>query len=386
MNIFKLFHPSTRTVLSLSTGLVYTVILSLPSFVVAESGPQFRDLQSQSMGRTGVASSNGASSLFLNPAALAGNEKSGGGIVTDLGLNSILLDYASWASKNYKYLNSTDSLLKRIGEVDNKWAPFSQTNMIYGNFQGTAFAALIDTRYDLTIGKAVVTPVPGVGALSDLVLTAGRGFETSDGYHFGFALKYFYRLNLPDRLVGTTDEAFYKVKQTWEKPDNGWTDKFKKIGVAGEIASTKQAVGLNLGAEKKVGENWNAGISLLDFPTVMDQKFVRPDINLGLSYHRNLDLVEDLDNRLLVNLDFQRFLIPGTPWFRQIKTGLALEGYMKKRQVSYIALGLNDGYPTFGVRVGYIVYLSYVYVAEEIGTYPGQEKLSFHKIALQLDL
>jgi hypothetical protein len=34
-------------------------------------------------------------------------------------------------------------------------------------------------------------------------------------------------------------------------------------------------------------------------------------------------------------------------------------------------------------RVGYIVYLSYVYTAEEIGTYPGQEKLSFHKLVVQ---
>jgi hypothetical protein len=65
---------------------------------------------------------------------------------------------------------------------------------------------------------------------------------------------------------------------------------------------------------------------------------------------------------------------------------VAMEGYMKKRQVAYLGLGLNDGYPTFGVRFGYIVSLSYVYVAEEIGTYPGQEKLSFHKVALQAEL
>jgi len=31
------------------------------------------------------------------------------------------------------------------------------------------------------------------------------------------------------------------------------------------------------------------------------------------------------------------------------------------------------------------VYLSYVYVAEEAGTYPGQEKLSFHKIVLSAE-
>jgi uncharacterized protein (DUF488 family) len=99
-----------------------------------------------------------------------------------------------------------------------------------------------------------------------------------------------------------------------------------------------------------------------------------------------LDLVEDLENKLTVNLDFQRFLLPGTPWFKQIKTGVAIEGYMHKRPVSYVAMGFNDGYPTFGLKFGYILYFSYVYVAQEVGTYPGQEKLSFHKLALQLEL
>ncbi len=352
----------------------------------SESGPEFRDLQSQAMGRTGIASSKGATSLFLNPAALAGNHEVGGGLTVDLGVNSILLDYAKWAGDNYKYLNNSDSLLTKIGPVDNKWAPFSQSMLIYGNVQGIALAAVSDTRYDLTIGKAVVTPVPGVGVLSDLVLTAGRGFEAPEGYHFGFALKYIYRLRFEDRLVGTSEDAFYKVKQAWELPDNGWSDKLGKLRVAGQLADTKQGVGANFGAEKAVNENWTAGISLLDFPTIMSSEFLRPDLNLGLSYHRNLDLVEDLQNKLLVNLDFQRFLIPGTPWFKQIKTGVALEGYMNKRPVGYFALGLNDGYPTVGVRVGYIVYLSYVYVAEETGTYPGQEKLSFHKLALQMEL
>lgn len=374
-----------RSSLSLCFGAI-AMVMAFANLALAESGPQFRDLQSQAMGRTGVASSQGGTSLFLNPAALGGNQKIGGGIIADLGINSILLDYAAWAADNYRYMNNTDSLLTKIGPVDNKWAPFSQTTLVYGNFRGTGVAAMIDTRYDLTIGKAVVTPVPGVGALSDLVLTAGRGFETPEGYHFGFALKYYYRLTLPSRLVGTTDEAFYKVKTAWQNPDNGWSAKLNKIGVAGDIAETKQAVGINLGAEKLVDDNWTAGISLLDFPTLMDSRFVRPDINLGLAYHRKLDLVEDLDTRVLVNLDYQRFLVPGTPWFKQIKTGAAMEGYMWKRQVSYIALGLNDGYPTFGIRVGYILYLSYVYVAEEIGTYPGQEKLSFHKLVLQLEL
>jgi hypothetical protein len=369
-----------------NTVLLAAALSLCAANLFAEAGPQFRDTRSQSLGRTGVASSQGASALFLNPAALGRAQGGNFGISMDLGVNSVLLDYASWAADNYKYLNNMDSLLTRIGPVDNKWAPFSQTMLLSGNWEDVGFAALLDTRYNLTLGKAVVTPVPGVGALSDLVLTAGKNAYAEDGYRIGFALKYIYRLRFEDRLVGTTDEEFYKVKQAWEKPDNGWSDKLAKVQVAGDIAETKQGAGLNLGAEKDIDKNWTAGLSLLDFPTIMNQSFMRPEINLGLSYHADVNWVPDLGNKVLVNLDWQRFLIPGTPWFKQLKAGMAFEGWMKKRPVSYIGVGLNDGYPTFGVRVGYIVYLSYVYVAEEIGTYPGQEKLSFHKLALQAEL
>jgi hypothetical protein len=369
-----------------SSAVFSAAVLSASIAAQAESGPQYRDLKSQSMGRTGVASSEGAGSLFLNPAGLASHQGFGGGVGGDFGFNPVLVDYASWAADNSKYLNNMDTLLTKIGPVDNKWAPFSQSSILYGTFQGNAIAALIDTRYDLTVGRAVVTPVLGVGMLSDLVLTAGRGFQAPEGYQFGFALKYVYRLRFEDRLLGSTDEPFFTVKKAWEKPDKGWSDKLDKVKVAGDVADVEQGVGLNLGAEKAVDENWSAAISLLDFPTVMASQFIRPDINLGLAYHRDLDLVPDLDNKILVNLDYQRFLIPGTPWFKQIKAGVALEGYMKNRPVTYLALGLNDGYPTFGVRVGYILYLSYVYVTEEIGTYPGQQPLTFHKVSLDLAL
>ena len=57
---------------------------------------------------------------------------------------------------------------------------------------------------------------------------------------------------------------------------------------------------------------------------------------------------------------------------------------MGTRLVSVVALGLNDGYPSFGLKLGYVLNLSYLYIAEETGTYPGQHKLSFHKIGLDL--
>ena len=379
---------SARPVLGILRLAAYASLAGLailPRPAVAETGPQFRDDMSQSLCRTGVASSRGATFLFLNPAALGRAQCCDVGLSVDMGVNGVLLDYASWAKDNSQFFNNTDSLLAHIGPIDDKWAPFSNSMVLYGNWQGVGMAALLDTRYDLTVAKAVVTPVLGIGALSDIVLTAGRGFSADDGYRFGFALKYIYRLRYEDRLVGPGDQDFYTAKHKLEQKSHGWFDDLSKIQVAGDIAQTEQGVGLNLGAEKDIDKAWTAGLSLLDFPSLLDQRFVRPDIDLGLSWHPEVHWVPDLENHLVVNLDWQRFLIPGTPWFKQVKAGAAFEGWMKGRQVAYVGLGLNDGYPTFGVRVGYIVYLSYVYTSEEIGTYPGQDPLSFHKLVLQAE-
>jgi hypothetical protein len=364
--------------------LALAVASALPRPAAAESGPQFRDEESQALGRSGVASSYGATSLFLNPAALGRAEGFHAGLSGNVGLNSVLVDYATWAKENSQRFDNQDSLLAHIGPVDNKWAPFTSALYLYGSWEGIGMAAALDSRYEATVSKAVITPaVLGIGGLSDLILTAGRGIDAGDGYRFGFALKYLYRLRYDRRLLGTTDEDWYTAKQAWEKQSHGLMDDLRKLEVAGDIAETTQGFGLNLGAEKDVSKSWTAGLSLLDFPTVLDQRFARPDIDLGLSWHPAIDWIPDLDDRLVVNLDWQRFLIPGTPWFKQVKAGAAFQGWMNGHQVAYIGLGLNDGYPTFGIRLGYIVCLSYVYTAEEVGTYPGQEKLSFHKLVVQ---
>ena len=70
-------------------------------------------------------------------------------------------------------------------------------------------------------------------------------------------------------------------------------------------------------------------------PTIIDAQFVRPDINLGVAYHRNVDWFEGLPTRVLVNGDVQRFITPGTPWWHQVKLGAAMEA--QGVQIKYTA-------------------------------------------------
>jgi hypothetical protein len=346
-------------------------------------GPRFREFRAEAMGRSGVASITGSGSMGFNPAGLAGGEGGGLDLSANLGLNAVLFDYAKWASDNYEYLNTIDTLLQKIEPIDGKWAPFANTFLLSGYYGEYGVAVVDDVRTELTLSKAVITPVLGIGVHSDLQFLVGRGFEPLPLWRTGFAFKYLYRIRYDRRLVGATDEDLYTAKETLEAPSSGFFGDLKKISVANEVAETGSGVGVNVGAQRQLHPYWFAGVSVLDFPTFFEGRFLAPSTNLGGSFVREFEVLDGLQHVVTANLDWQ---MPwrSTPWYEQWKMGVGVEGRLGKRSVSYLGLGINDGYPTVGVRFGYILYLSYLYTAEETGTYPGQRKLSFHKISVDL--
>ena len=153
----------------LATGALTALVFVVSSG--AELGPMYRGFRVDGQGRTGTASVKGVDALFLNPAGLAGLSGNGFSFMANAGLNAVLLDYAKWAadnSKDFSSPNPMDSLLAHMGPIQNKWAPFSNSFVVQGNYQDFALAFVTDVRYDLSVSKAVITPVPGVGMLSDL--------------------------------------------------------------------------------------------------------------------------------------------------------------------------------------------------------------------------
>jgi hypothetical protein len=376
----------------LVVGRVVLGILASTTLALAERGPSWRSWESQAMGNTGVASGDGAQALALNPALLQGQEGLCIDLYTDLGLNGVLLDYADWASDNYQNLNSIDSLLNHIEPVDNKWAPFRQAFVVGGCYNQYALALVGDLRYELTLSKAVLTPVPGAGAEADIFFGAGRGFELPQDYRLGITVRYLYRSQLERQLIGITDPRWIQLYNTLKAKNDGLSTALEKIRVASELAETEQGMGLVLGVARDFDENWTFGASLQDLPAILGGSFLRPQLNLGVNYHRDFGFLEGLVTRLTSNFDWQDFLIPGSPWFKQFKFGVGAKGFIAKEMASgkaepgtevfFIGLGQNDGYPTFGVRVGYWLYFSYLYTAEETGTYPGQRPLSFHKLSV----
>ena len=386
-------------------------LFSLTIAYARERGPQYRGMQVDAMGRSGTASVSGVSALFLNPAGLAGLEGAGLETSGDVGINNELLDYADWVSKNSSALNHFDSLLNSIAAIENKWASISNVYYAQGYYQGIAISVVRDVRYDVSLGKAVILPKLGAGMLSDFQVAAGRGFELSPGWSAGFTLKYIDRQYFEDRLLGENDDQYYTVKTRWQDSSNALLDKLNKIEVASEIAPHEHGVGANFGVTHSLANGFSLGASVLDLPTFLDGEWVYPQLNVGGSYSNDFGALKQEEGwkhpnvlrfNLVINLDWQipltRFqavnndgelqfpVVSSDQWFKQWKTGLALECWARRRQIGFVSAGLNDGYPVFGARIGYILHAYYLSTAEEMGEYPGQEKRSFQRFGIDVDI
>lgn len=371
----KPFHPLA--------GLLVTTLIGS---VFAERSPQFQIMQVDAMGRSGTASISGPSSMYLNPAGLAGLKGYGVQASVDAGGNSALLDYSNWANDNSSHFNSPDSLVKYLAPISNKFPSFSSTYFIQGNYQDFAFSVVRDVRYDMAIKTVVLLPMLSVGMLSDLQFAVGRGFTPAPDWNVGFAVKYLYRQKFSNKWLGSDDNQYYVVKDQWQAPGSSLLDSYRKISVASDIADVEHAFGVNVGTSYSLPHGFSVGAALLDFPTFFNGGYFYPQANVGGAYAMDFSLpkMEAMRYRLLVNLDWQ-FPFQVDPWFKQWKTGLSLEGRVHNHEVGSLSAGLNDGYPTVGVRAGYIVYAYYLYTAEETGDYPGQFKQTFHKFGLDMN-
>ena len=345
-------------------------------------------METNATGRSGTASITGPSSMYLNPAGLAGLQGYGVEASGDVGINGLLLDYGDWARKNSSQFNNFDSLLAHMDPaLENKWAPYAESYMLQGHYKDYAVSVVRDSRYDLTLGEAVLTPVIGADIQSDLQVMVGRGFVASPNWNVGVAVKYLYRQYFPDVLLGPNDDEYYVLKSCWEGSSGTLMDKRDKVTCASKFAKDEYGFGVNLGTSYTLPVGFSVGASVLDLPTFFNGGFMYPQANVGGAYALNIpgfEAFEDLTYRLLVNIDYQ---LPFTldPWFKQWKTGASFEGKLYNREVALLSAGLNDGYPVYGARVGYFLYAYYLYTAEETGNYPGQRKLYFHKFGVDLN-
>jgi hypothetical protein len=362
---------------------------SLLGLGIAAQGPQYRGSNTDAMGRSGTASITGPSAMYLNPAGLAGLQGYGGEFELETSVNGTLLDYAKWAADNSQYFSHFDSLLAHMDtSLENVWAPYHEAYMIQGHYKDLAFSLSRSTRTATTLAKSVLTPAVGAAILSDLQLVAGRGFALPDDWNVGFSVKYLYRQRADEKLYGPNDDEYYAIKGCLEGSSSSLTDKYDKITCASRFADAQYGFGLNMGVSRQLPYGFAIGASLLDLPTFFNGGFIYPQANVGGAYALNIDPIPGIEAvryKLLMNLDWQSPLTD-EDWFRQWKTGGSFSGIVKGHDVAVLSFGLNEGYPTIGGRVGYILYAYYLYTSQETGYYPGQRGESFHRFGTYLSL
>ena len=383
---------SSRLMLSAPAAIFYAALFSIMAAAMAANaadmtGPQYRSFDVQAMGGSGTASIGGPSSMYLNPAGLGGLQGFGVEASTDAGYNPQLLQYKDWADANSKYFSNVDSLLAHMDPAIEfpKWASVTNSIVLQGHYDGLAVSVVRDVRYDVTFDNVPLTPALGAGMQSDLQLLVGQGFALGPDWNLGIAVKAIYRQSVEDTLYGIISPEYTVIQNTWQRSSSSIWNSLDKITVASQLNPKNQfGAGLNLGVKHSMGAGFSVGASFLDFPTYFDGKLLAPQFNSGLSYAADVGDSVAFDCRLLMNLDWQYPFI-AQPWYTEWKTGASLEGRFGGRRIALASIGLNDGYPTYGAEIGYILYAYYLYTAEEAGTYPGQSRQTFQKFGIDLN-
>ncbi|MGL1901129.1 MAG: hypothetical protein OCC49_03255 [Fibrobacterales bacterium] len=353
---------------------IMTLIL-FAQLALANPIDYYRGEKSQAMGQTGVASLSGHHSLSLNPALLANYTSWNVDLFSTIGVNGVLVDYADWLVDNSSNISDFDTLMTKLDPIDNKWAPFLVHGGLGVQIKQFALNFTWNTYTRVAMTKAPITPVLGVGARTNFKLISGYGLEINPGLSLGVALYGKYSIIYKDRYLGTTSEDFWTVYNTMNSDDKStWS----KITVAEEIADTKMNFGGNIGVTKEIGSYMTTAFSLIDIGESASP-------NLAFNAHYQLGKSDTFHTLFDGNIDWQQMFI-SDHIYQQFKLGTSASLSNGNRRVGYIAAGLNDGYPTFGIQAGYGFYVTYTYFTQETGTYPGQRPLTFHKLTLEIGI
>ncbi len=352
-----------------------SALLLLVSSLMANPISQYRGEKAQAMGQTGVASQKGHQAILINPALLADYDSWNVNLYATFGVNGVLWDYGKWAIDNADNLSDFDTLMTKLDPIDNKWAPFLVQGGIGAQIKEFAFNFSWNNYTKVAMTKAPITPVLGVGAHSNFKMAFGHGREILNGYNFGITLFGKYEIEYADKYIGTASKDFWTVYNTM---NDSAKSEWSKITVAEEVAETKLSFGGNVGVTKAINDQFTAGISLIDIPTDFSP-------NIGVNWHKLFGDSAGVTALIDANVDWQNMFVTDY-YFQQFKFGSSATMKYNNTKFAYVALGLNDGYPTGGFQIGYYAYLSYVYYVEEEGTFPGQKPLSFHKISFEINI
>jgi hypothetical protein len=364
--------------------IIFTSLVALLGFSLAFSmtfGPRYRNMDRMSMGNAGIALADDGSSVFYNPAGLNNYFEylTLYGEPLRLTFGPSFYDMLNFLAKNISKLSDPTEIdndyYDDFAPIDGTWSTFGYTPEFRANTNNMGIGITTNLQPNIMLESGLYAPKIGIGVQNDLILAGGIAKRFKRRFSAGINMKYFYRTVKPDTVLGVDSAIYFAVEAAGAL---GSLDAIK------EFARTHHGMGFDFGMIYHAGLT-KYGVVLQDFPTFLSGRLVHPALNVGVGRHLG---VLQLNNQIgsyikdiTMALDIHDFFGPGI-FRKKIHMGLNLDS-----KIMELALGLNQGYPTFGITLKYwLLRFQYVYFKEEHGRYIGQIPFSMHVISISMDI
>lgn len=343
--------------------------------VNAEMGPSYKGVRSMGMGNAVTAVVDDRYALYNNPAGLNmfdGNFEFSASL--PFFVNSNVKDLLDFVMSHKQNLGDPDKLdrgtIEASYKIDGVWTTVGLAPEISFMSPFMGAGAYITFPPHLTYETGPLIPKLGMGGVSDFVLMAGSARRVLRTLSLGVSAKYVHRYYMKDQFLTYTETKGMAKKL--QSSTTGALTAFQ------DLVNPTQGAGLDVGALYHFGL-FRMGISIQDFPTYIGNKFMTPQLNIGAAYKiaqlMELPLIDDMT----AAIDFRNLAAYGN-FFTKVHMGI--ETRLKNAD---LRVGINQGYPTFGIGFTYFfLTMNYVYYTEELGIYPGQNPLSTHLLELHL--
>jgi len=153
-----------------------------------------------------------------------------------------------------------------------------------------------------------------------------------------------------------------------------------KLNALDPLLSHQYGPGADAGAIFHFGQ-LRAGVSVMDLFSYVGSEVMTPRLNLGMAYKllalMEYNLIDDATLTTDLHDVFKR-----ANFFTKLNIGAEV-----RMTALDVRLGLNQGYPTFGTTLHWLLFhFDYLYYGEEKGLYPGDKPLLYHLVQVGADI
>jgi hypothetical protein len=367
------------------------VLMTAQVFAVKQKGPQYNDIQLAGMGNAGIASSESRHIMYLNPAGLYFMPHAISiGLPINLATGDFVFKAFDFLKKNQNtFENGTKDLTpEQYSAFYNGMRQFDRKDIILsGNLEGGlavryfGIGTYLNPEFRVNMDMGIFNPMFAAKSKINWVLQSDFAFGKRDKWSVGLAPKIVVLFQAQKTVAPAASMFEAKTKKTKADPFSGF-DSYK-LGYGGA---------LDAGFQYRFKERHAMGIALRDLGKGFSNKgsdtlVIAPTLHMGYAWKADTTTESWWKKKTLVALDI-RDLGTNSHILSKVNVGYQRTGNLLYVFDGAIRLGVQGGYPTFGLGVAFlkVFHLDYATYANELGKYPGQEMDRFHILQLQIGI